>query len=308
MPLVILNILTAGCREESLSIFQLSKASVILFGNLIRIIFFFVTNCENCVKKLFNRKIFCLCLFGLLLNCLGSISIFILTQTRPGSTFTPEIEAPKSLFSEIEENQKYFGGVSVYFQHDVFKNLEPNRENFIRLARIDDIRSREKKKIFINFQFNDLQQHLEMFLSRKVELGTYKTPERYVYNKSSNSLHVVTDTSPVITYDQSFTFAFDFIPPVGVFLKEYVFGEIEYNVKKADGNSCSDVSVPLFYFRTELSEESHLVIDMNKTPRFYTHEDLTDISKVWKTGWMECDCTGSLKPTLNMALDAPCVN
>ncbi|ESO87192.1 hypothetical protein LOTGIDRAFT_154696 [Lottia gigantea] len=308
MPLVIMNIITAGCREESLSIFQLAKACVILSGNLIRIVFFFVTNCKHCIQKLVNRKLFCLCLIGLILNCLGSISIFILTQTRPSSTLLPQLETPTKLFAEIEENQKYFGGVSIYFQHSVFQDLAPNRDNFIRLVRIDDIRNKYKKKIFINFQFKDSKQQLQMVLSRRVELGTWETPERFALNKTSKIIHVVNGKSQFNSYDQSLTFAFDFIPPEGLFLKQYVFGEIEYNVMVADGQSCSRVSVPLFYFRSEMSEKSHLVTEMNKTPRFYTNGDLTDISKVWKTGWMECDSTGSLNPSLNRTLDTPCVN
>jgi len=111
-----------------------------------------------------------------------------------------------------------------------------------------------------------------------------------------------------------------------------MFGDIRINIREQHSTAvgCQKVqnytdsiddsiggSHPVFpltihYFRTstEISqqENSHLLYTDGLKPRFYRNDgkDLQDIRNVWKTGWNDCETTGSMGPNWDDELQVAC--
>ena len=113
----------------------------------------------------------------------------------------------------------------------------------------------------------------------------------------------------------------------GVVFRQQTFGDITFNMRldsnagvcrevedytsSLDAAATSDMPLRFHYFQTakEIPPQGtgHL-LKRGDTVRFFRNDgdDMTEIAKVWRTGWMECDSMGNLSPTMNKALEVKC--
>ena len=71
------------CREEAISVFQLVKAGVVLFGTIIRLIQVGVKYFKKGEKHRHHFKIKIAIFIGMLLQAIASIIVFVLGYTAP---------------------------------------------------------------------------------------------------------------------------------------------------------------------------------------------------------------------------------
>ena len=85
VPQITLSVIIASCREEAVSIYQISKASVVIIGCILRLIIAIIRFCfrrrkENYENEKIFKSFYALFLVGLILSVIGSILVFIFSH------------------------------------------------------------------------------------------------------------------------------------------------------------------------------------------------------------------------------------
>ncbi|XP_050408675.1 uncharacterized protein LOC126823748 [Patella vulgata] len=326
LPQLILSLIIAACREDPVSIFQLSKASVVLLAMLIRLLLYFVRYCNKESFKEASKhnparasvvKIRLVIFLGLLLNILASVQIFLFTQTNLTDNGI-SISTPSSAFDHEFDNDRYFKNVSILFHHPTFiYNGQNSNDNFMRLIKINNLLYNPDKKYFFNYEYQSTSTDLKMVIWKTTDSEPWQPMECYMINKTTKQITVGTNCAFFIIgpYTESIFFAFEFDAPHGLFAKQLI-GDIKYNAKVNNNIECktlqnikesmgSDVSLAVHYYRTTLSDVNHL-IQVSGQATFYGTKNLTDIKTVWKTGWCNCESTGALAPHQDTSVITPC--
>ncbi|XP_050410243.2 uncharacterized protein LOC126824878 [Patella vulgata] len=333
VPQIIINVFIAICREDPISVFQLTKASVILLSLVIRIIASLIRYTSKKAiaeaKKhthYTNRHIayHFFIMFGLLVNAGCAIAVFIFTQTSRDASGNLSFQIPDSVFEDKYNDQRYFQNVSVYFHHSTFDYVDSDasdtKANWMRLMKINTIREQKSKRALFNYEYQDTTAELRMALWEKINEGNWEVQECYTVNKVTKQITNETNCATFLTGSStSVIFLFYFVSP-DTFFRRLLFGDIKYNLKVNDTSTCKNVddltdsiedgiakNLPtIHYYRTTESEVYHLLSD-NGQVRFYKNDaDFEDIESVWETGWGKCDPTGTLAPHADDSLHAPC--
>ncbi|XP_025089940.1 uncharacterized protein LOC112561590 isoform X3 [Pomacea canaliculata] len=344
LPQIAINVYIAMCREDPISIFQLSKASVILIGILIRIIISSVKYCNKAALREAQLKtaesqrhvVFRVFIMsGLLINAACAITIFIFTQTQRDMNGKITFNVPTTLLEDQYNDQRYFQNVSVFIHHPDFDtgSLGPNnRANWVQLMTINKIRDQPDLDISYQYVYERDSSTLRMALwtmeewKGKTGSSNWSLSECYNMSLASGRLSVVdnvTCASPTYFRQAQYVFiTFSFTAPAAVF-RRLIFGDIGVNLNIGQNGSCfeydnitddasKNMQIPsIHYYRinsTLMSTTSKHVVSENGISRFYRNDgvDLTDIREVWKTGWGGCESSGSMAPHLDRSISTPC--
>ncbi|XP_041350279.1 uncharacterized protein LOC121369345 [Gigantopelta aegis] len=336
IPQIMINVYISLCREDPISVFQLTKAAVVILGIVIRIVILSVKYCSHdSLVELKQRnpesrrhvtyRVFIM--IGLVFKMAGAVTIFILTQTSRDLSGKVIFEVPDTIFKARYHDARYFHNVSVYLHHPTFDYTDdtPNDTNshWMRLITINSIRNLPEKEMMFDYEFQDLPNELKMILWENDGGSSWQAQECYTLDKSTR---IITPTTPCgaafvsAPPDTSIIFQFSFTPPDRVFQK-LIFGDITFNVKINENGTCrsisknqlghysqtgSNIPVVVHYYRTNVSEANHIVNEGGAV-RFYENErDLIDIKEVWQNGWMDCVTKGSHGPHYDVQINPPC--
>ncbi|XP_076453351.1 uncharacterized protein LOC143288600 [Babylonia areolata] len=348
LPQIAINVYIAYCREDPISVFQLSKASVVLLGLLIRII---ISSVKYCNKKALAEanshtpeskrhvafRVFIM--LGLLINSGCAVTVFVFTQTQRDTNGNIIFQVPETLFEDSYNDQRYFQNVSVFIHHPDFDVSAPTsatnyQANWVRFMSINDIRDRSDLHISYNYVYEKTATHLKMALYVKEDTtgsgrqGSWKVSECYNLDLASHQIVAVNSATCQSSFFSpqavSVYLTFSFTPPDRLF-KKYIFGDIRFNVRVYNNQVCSEytdfgdsvsdsTTIPIIhYYRTSATlapgDMRHLLIK-GGTPRFYSNDgaDLQDVTQVWKTGFGRCESSGSKAPHFQQDIPIQCSN
>ncbi|BFZ18985.1 hypothetical protein BsWGS_22024 [Bradybaena similaris] len=337
IPQVIISLYIALCREEPISIFQLTKAAVILIGVVIRIIVTSVKYCnKEAVKSHHHVKIKAVIMLGVILEAICAGAIFFLTQTERGNSGEVAFRVPSTVIEEAYNDQRYFTNVSIFFHSaesfDV-GNLDPNKTdyvvNWLRLTSVSDLRQgthgSPSYKIDYGYTSSSI---MNLAISEKRD-SNWTLSECYEIDVINNIITDIKNTTclqhviPANTTSLIITLWYEH---PGSLFKKKVFGDIHMDVHKLQNGVCTAVTqcedtiegsiankVPLtvHYYRTsntlDYQDLRHLLYQSG-VPRFYRNIDsnLLDTRVIWKTGWNDCSCNGNVAPVLETDQSLTC--
>lgn len=334
IPQLIIGVRIAFCREEAVSLFQVIKASALLYGIAVRITLLSLRyfskkgiDALQGLRKGWKYAVKFLFLSGMAFIMIGSLAVFILTLFEREPNENIRFNHPKSMFEEEYNEARYFDNVSIFFNHPIFDvNMynETKRVHFMRLLSIYEIRSKKSALFKISYDEmtrtkfviwqEDKNRHLKAAACYRINplRGT-------VTYQQHNCEHFLSNDQEV-----SFIFKFKFIPSS---IPERRFGDIQYNVLMNELGTCHgpDVdivtkienhkgeghykSAVIHYYRHKAGagQKLHLIVGDNNVARFYMYdEDLTDITSVWRTGFSFCKSTGNLAPDIRKDIKVEC--
>ncbi|KAI8749129.1 uncharacterized protein LOC106080277 isoform X2 [Biomphalaria glabrata] len=336
IPQVAISMYLVLCREEPISVFQLVKASVIIIGIFIRIIVSLVKYCNKEAIRSHHHVKYKVCIMlGMIIEAACAVAIFVLTQTERDGSGTVSFRVPTTIIDDQLDDQRYFGNVSIFASHAYFFNqgqLDPDKKdsvvNWIRLTTINKLRSSPNKELNFRIQFEQIANILKMAIWEK--LAAWTLVVCYNVDISIASIQNVTNTTCAATNyfnDPVNAFIkFRYEEPSSMF-KKNVLGEIYVNMKLNQSGQCTpysdyrstieeslkdQVNMTLHYYRTVLSllptDTNHMKHNGTQDPTFFKNikSDMTDVSEVWRTGWMECEATGHVGPVLDQGVELNC--
>ncbi|XP_045170841.2 uncharacterized protein LOC123533264 [Mercenaria mercenaria] len=338
VPQITINVVIIACREEAISYFQLVKASVLIAGAIIRVLFSLILYCSNKairdikrVKKnhesrsrVFNRA---LIMTGLIITLGGAAMVFLFTQYERNPDGTINFKVPNSYVEGEYDDAKYFNNVSIYFSHELFDwNTTASRyaehRNLFRLFKINEIRQ-EKVDRMIIIQYDELTGPTKFVIKESDMSGNVRVNECFQMDRTGKNVTIGSNCTAYIALSiNEFVFKFRYIKP---YVPKLIFGDIKYNIK-VKYNSASTCKSPdyvisnsikdqsnkrvasLHYYRTKgsLDETNHVIHTSATHGTFYHSRSLQDIRDVWKTGFAHCKSTGSLAPHHDDSIDVQC--
>uniref|UniRef100_A0A0B6YUH2 Uncharacterized protein n=1 Tax=Arion vulgaris TaxID=1028688 RepID=A0A0B6YUH2_9EUPU len=343
IPQVVISFSIALCREEAVSIFQLTKAGLVLVGVIIHIIATIVRFCRNFESK----KQICgvrLCLMlGIFTEGAFAAAIFYLTQTEPDGNGQPSFRVPTTIMDEHLSDSRYLTDVSTFLHNsDLFDSwyLDTNKKdasiNWLRLFSLDRLKDENHLSFKLNYEHVGIQMiNMALWIATSLQSTSaikWSLSECYSINHQTAEVAFLsnttcTDSSFVNNNTETFFIDFRFEEPdKGFFYRKRMFGEVFFNVKVLKDGICSDgnfedphrngatLFYPLsfHYFRVDplqsANDVKHLYVDSSNVTRFYrkNSEDMTDVAQIWKTGWSECSSTGSVSPVWDRDMQMRC--
>ncbi|KAK3083811.1 hypothetical protein FSP39_003568 [Pinctada imbricata] len=342
IPQITINCAILACREEAISIFQISKASIVILGALIRMLVGIVRACRR--RHSSNKSIeeFKQCntfkfimFFGLSLMVIGSVIVFFFAQSsfKDG---TWEFKTPRTLWEGEYHDSKYFERVGVYGNLGFLDDKDatnaqqetknPAHSYWMKFFQIYDIHhANDVITVVVTFDtINRSNFRIQTLFSDAAENNT---DECFVVKQSDWSVSRdlnCTRLSQIRGSKENIKFTFSYVKP----RNHLVFGDIQYNVRgtvngtcltsselnvsptevKADKILSPNYEIVLRYFKAKEDYESgNLVQTKSDNVTFYDPQrHLVDITNVWKTGFLGCKITGSVSPHLNSGVSSSC--
>ena len=338
VPQIVINVMIVACREEAISYFQLVKASIVIVGALIRITVTLIKYCSKralCelhnagkVPKYRNHVLYrVLIMVGLFVTLAGSVTIFMFTQSERNPDGSINFKVPHSVIIGEFDDQKYFNNVSIFFSHPLFDKdstsaITENEINWVRMAKIYDVRDTDKNELFrVKFD-NTTKQKFVLTLTNSN--GNIASEDCFQFTRTTGAVTLQTINCntflPPGNDVVEFIFKFQYRTPE---TPNLIFGDVKYNVIVKENGKCHDPSSTIFddvaerlsqrqnaalhYFRTRpnVPENKH-VVDSGGRVQFYHADNLIDISDVWRTGFATCKSSGSLAPHKDSSISVPC--
>jgi hypothetical protein len=334
IPQLVLGVRIALCREEAISLFQVIKAAVLLYGIVVRIALLSLRyfrkrgiDALQGLRRGWKHAVKFLFLFGMTIILLGSVSIFLLTLFEREPNENIRFNHPKTMFEEEYNEARYFDNVSIYFNHPMFgigSHNETKRMYFIRLLSIYEMRS--KNSAVFKISYDELTK-TNFAIWQEDKSGQLTPNECYRLNPLGGSLPYDLQNCqhfPQNNHTSSFIFKFHFIKES---IPEQRFGDIHYNMRINEQGAChgpennivtkierhrgashySQAVIHYYRTRTGVSEDHHLIVGEDDRARLYkSGEDLIDITSVWRTGFSFCKSTGSLAPDISRDIKVDC--
>ena len=300
VPQITISVIIASCHEEAVSIFQISKASVVIIGCVLRLIIAIIRFCYRRRRENYeNEKIFKSCyavlLVGLILSVIGSSLVFFFSHALSDGGQI-KFQEPTEFLKMKRDTTKYYDQVGIYLDGRELPINAQMRMNYdwIKLVDLTDIEKNiyPAKKIKLS-KTGSTKIQIQTILDRDSKLLKVENAE--CYNK--NDKWVVSNTSQCLNlFDTNETMAditiyFNFIQQS----KHLIMGDVKYNtLYTTSPTGCSDSSgnytqLTLKYFKAKTRQDDTL-------SKFYKLEDLVPISEAWKTGFNKCKSTGSESP------------
>ncbi|RUS91885.1 hypothetical protein EGW08_000287 [Elysia chlorotica] len=270
IPQVAISLYLVLCREEALSIFQLVKAGVVLFGTAIRLIqvlfkLFHPKKVVHSISINMNRvdEFVRVAIFvGTVLQTAGSIAVFVLSYTSESDSKI-SLQVPSTLIEEKFDDRKYFENVSLFVNHKEYFDFGDSLSkgarvvNWMRLDSIDSIMAQGKRGNDIHFNL----EYEAVLSSGAHKLAWWKSHKKsgttggqstepwvisacYVmhWNKSVSKISNPSNcarSSGFFTEDSNNIYISLHYTPPGFFFKGQVFGDITFNMRIQDGGKPS---------------------------------------------------------------------
>lgn len=297
VPQIIISFDIALCREEAISIFQLTKAALVLIGVLMRIV---LTSVMYCNKKAIGEnhhvKLKAIIFIGILVEGSFAAAVFWLTNMKKDDTGNHTFRVPQTLVRDHFEYERYFAGVGVFVHHrDVFDYYKNNRSNYpevnwIRATWLDDVRENGVVHFKYGYQYqltdlgehsynltiwrenNDLKSNNDEYdndddMSWEI-IECFRIRQNYSYNEVKRQ-SLATCNDPRFMEDPNVVvFTFKFTPP-STFFQRRVLGHIVFNAKmqgnedSGGGWNCDE----LMQVTDDIENESN--VDATITVQFY---------------------------------------
>ncbi|XP_059178007.1 uncharacterized protein LOC131957299 [Physella acuta] len=337
VPQIALSLALAVCREEPISVFQLGKAVVVTLGILIRIFVLVVKFCNKRLSKN-HLKIKFVIAAGSLVELSCAVAIFILIHTEKGNKGDVTFRVPTTILENQFKDASYFNNVSVFINHPVyFDNVNPNVSkvdnvvNWLQLTSINQLRARPNMEVSFKLEYTQVDNGaLRLAIWRKNLHETdlknkWMLSSCFDMDKKSPVIQQKMNTSCSNTSSMDALFlTFKYDPP-GYFFKRKIYGNIFFNARYMSNGTCEDVgeysdevrnqpappvNLTMHYFRTNetLPRYDDHVMRVEGVARFYRNvdEEMIDVTRVWRTGWFECEAAGYVGPTLDSELKVDC--
>ena len=297
IPQITVSVLIASCREEVVSIFRISKASIVIIACLIRLIiaiFRFWLRRRNENKNNYKTFWFIVSVVGIVLCLAGSTMVFVFSYCDNADY----IKSKKPIeFNQMNRDTiRYYYRVGIYLDgRELPMNAQTSmNDDWIKLIDLTDIERNiyPAKKIKFS-KTGSIKIQIQTILDRdskpwKVENAEcYNTNDKWVVSNTSHCQNLF-DTNETTA---DITIYFNFIQQS----KYLIMGDVKYNtLNTTSPTGCSNSSgnyteLPLKYFKAKPM--------INDTfPKFYKLADLVPISEAWQTGYSKCKHAGSESP------------
>lgn len=329
IPQISISVIIAACREEGVSIFQISKASIVIIGCLGRL---FLTIVRFCLRKRrgeYNHKQAFKCcsgflLFGLVLSLIGSSLVFVFSHIlRDGNEIT--FQKPKQFLLTQRDTSRYYPHVGIFINSNDLRNgLDQvyQQDQWIKLISLTDLEKSPKPAQKIKYSKNgnmkiqittSLSQDFAGIVTRnKLRTECYNETNGWFVSNStvcSNLFDANEQTSEVVIY-------FNFEPQSSHLL----MGDVKYNTKFTITGECfndpsaKNSQLTLRYFKTvkDTEDRHHLLLPNGKVFKtlfkFYTQENLIPTESAWQTGFLGCKSSGSDAPHWDTSIKVKCFN
>ncbi|XP_021346681.1 uncharacterized protein LOC110446049 [Mizuhopecten yessoensis] len=328
VPQIVINVVIVACRDQPISVVQIIKASICMFGALIKLViaivrYWYWRRKEEKIgskeNQRINKWVRIITFPGILLIMLGSIMVFSFTQlTWDNADGSLKFQNPRRLLDGEYNTDKYFDQVGVYANlasKDGGPNVAMATDEWIRLVDIHDFGER-KNTIVTHVTFGVGASKFLSIQKPPGSLATANFSECYFKNGAFWVLQTSLDRCSIQNQRTvSAVIELRFVEPEGHLL----LGDIEYNSDVYLDNNCNSVIIPttqpprlsLRYFKSRLAISSgvhHLVAPVSVTEsKFYSKLHLQPITEIWKTGFLGCRFTGKSQPTHNTDLPVPCL-
>lgn len=334
IPQVIISFSIALCREEAISIFQLTKAGIVLVGTVITVTATLIRFCKKCDSTPRVCAVRLILMLGILIEGGFAVGIFYLTQTELDTHGDVAFKVPTTVFDDHLSDHQYLTNVHVFISHlDIFDawNLDTNKHdlvvNWLRLFSLNGLKEKSWLSFKLNYQHVGIQVvNMAIWFIAGIQAhsnATWTLSQCYSINQNTAEVTVLPDTTcvhEILDGNSSTSLFLDFRyeqPDKGMFYQKRIFGEIFFNMRVCNDGSSNDTHsfippVMLHYFHVSNLETdgnvTHLYTDRTEVVRFYRNQspDMTDVVDVWKTGWNKCSSTGSLSPVLDRNIKIEC--
>ncbi len=145
VPQITISVIIASCHEEAVSIFQISKASVVIIGCVLRLIIAIIRFCYRRRRENYeNEKIFKSCyavlLVGLILSVIGSSLVFFFSHALSDGGQI-KFQEPTEFLKMKRDTTKYYDQVGIYLDGRELPINAQMRMNYdwIKLVDLTDI-------------------------------------------------------------------------------------------------------------------------------------------------------------------------
>ncbi|XP_060066476.1 mucin-3A-like [Ylistrum balloti] len=325
VPLIMMSVYMAGCRDAAVTILLLVKAfSTLLevFVNVgIIIAKYNIDRTRTVVAKFDEKKpsrwLKIPLFISLVLMVIGSTLVFSL-----GSYFTDSknvIQLPSSLdFSyETYKGMNYLQGSGVYMNFDLDQPgvVTMTSEQWMSLLTLENIRSAESQPVLVRVTY-DSNPNTWLWI-QSTSSDDLTSPELSIcYSTQSSPMSVLTtcsDDLQMTSNATSIVFKFVYKSPSN----SKPLGDLYYNYgvsSPTNIESCNDIeSAPSFslrYFKvtSNLNDISPLLFISDVSGEYYkTGVSLNSVPESGKTGLFECGCTGKSVPEQDKSISIPCL-
>ncbi|CAC5403030.1 unnamed protein product [Mytilus coruscus] len=289
LPQIGMSAYIASCREESTSLVQLIKASLLIAGCIMRTIIVFVRIRSR--RKTDSKK--CLFLVSSFILILGSIlafmfalSVFVFsTIQHDGWSF--KFQASTEFETSRSDPSRFFGSAEIYInvaelnKGSTQSNLNNTWLKMVNLTSLIDKPSQLQK---IKFEREKKTKILiKTFLPRN-NSADFQNVKSECYNETSKLLFRTVDESECLTLINStdeveIWIHFMFLPPT----RYRLMGDVQYNACHITSEECSEnlktcTEVNLKYFSAKSMENNQYHLKPTKSNslfEFYTSDNLT---------------------------------
>lgn len=328
IPQIAISVIIAACREEGVSIFQISKASIVIVGCLGRL---FIAIIRFCLRKrrgeYRSKQSFKCCsgflLFGLILSLIGSSLVFVFSHiVRDGSEIT--LQKPKEFILNQRDTSKYYPHVGIFLNSNDLRNgLDQvfQRDQWIKLMSLTGLEKSPRPAQKIRYsKSGNMKIQITTSLSQDYGPVTKQTLRTECYNETNgwfvsnttvcqNLFGTNEATAETVIY-------FNFESQSA----HLIMGDVKYNTRYTLNGECyNDPSInnsklDLKYFKTveDTEDRYHLLLPNGKVFKtlfkFYTLENLIPIKSAWKTGFLSCESSGSDAPHWDTSIKVKCFN
>lgn len=308
VPQITLSVIIASCREEGISIFQISKASVVIFGCCFRLLIAIIRYCRRKRRgKYENKKQFKFCsgilMAGLILSLIGSALVFIFSHVlRDGDKIL--FQEPTDFMKMKQDTSKYYPGVSIFLDGNQIRddnNQSRVQDEWIKLVDLTDLDNNMKSAQKIKFnKKGNLKMQIQTVLSRESsplrpkKTECYSLADKWFISNTTQCTDLFDPNEPsseIVVY-------FDFIPQS----RQFIMGEIKFNtLTDCLDKDASQKQSLMRYFKTK-------TLNADMFTKFYKSGDLIPIKEAWETGFVGCESSGAESPHLDNNIHVDCIN
>lgn len=300
VPQITISVIIASCREEAISIYQISKASVVIIGCMSRLIIAIIRFCfrrrkENYENEKVFKSFYAFLLVGLILSVIGSIMVFMFSHVLSDGGRI-KFQEPTEFMKMKHDTTRYYDQVGIYLDGRELPINAQTRMNYdwIKLVDLTDIEKNIYPAKKIKFSKTGSTK-IQMQTILKRDSKPWKVENAECYNK--NDKWIVSNTSQCQNlFETNETTAdiiiyFNFIQQS----KHLIMGDVTYNtLYTTSPTGCSNIrgnyiELPLKYFKAKTMKNDTF-------PKFYKLADLVPIGEAWHTGFTKCKSSGSESP------------
>ena len=333
--MMVINIVIALCHDEPVSVFQLTKAGLIIIAVFLRIavplgrMYVVHTEVQYYGEKFIKSIYRAVTTVGVCLMLCGSITLLIFTHSISSDEGTFQFRFPQQIWSGKPIFNKYFSDVGIYFHHNnlKFDNLGPDDQYWIKVADLEEFYT--EKSINIKVSFGQSDDKIQ-----KIVIHSYnETGQRYrecydVDNRGNKAkLNLLLDCSPnFLQSSEELVLRFVHIEPH----VHLILGDVIYNAKYVKNSVCYNLEgngTELYNTNQLLGQltymmydthvyEGHRLVQRNSSsrnvlttidsPQYNTQHVLSEAFYQWTTGIYACPCRGQRGPTINTSLPLSC--